>query len=199
MVDDADVIAVDVALLLPEPVARHCRTLNARLDPPPAGFRFDATHLPHVTLVQLFVRRPRLTHLMAILSGVLAGHEAMTLHTTTLSRGATATTIGLAVQPRLDALHRGLVEAVRPLVGPPARGGFVADDGGPRQADIEWVSTFRERSSYARFSPHVTLGIGRLEETPPTWSFVADTVALCQLGRFCTCQRVLASWTLTPP
>ena len=29
--------------------------------------------------------------------------------------------------------------------------------------------------------------------------FVATEVALCHLGRFCTCCRVLTAWTLTAP
>ena len=192
-------IALDIALLLPEPVARHCRALNARLEPPPHGFRFDATHLPHVTLVQLCVRRDQLEHLTTTVGRVLAHHEALALRTTSLSRGATATTLGLATQPRLDALHVALADATEPLTSEAEPGGFVPDDGGPREADVAWVASFREQSSHARFDPHVTLGIGRLQATPATLSFVADRVALCQLGRYCTCQRVLASWTLTAP
>lgn len=192
-------IAVDIALLLPEPIARHCRALNARLTPPPDGFRFDATHLPHVTLVQLFVRPDHLANLTTTVDRVLTGHHAIPLRTTTLAHGATATTLGLGPQPRLEAVHRALADAVHPLTSPAEPGGFVADDDGPREADVAWVATFRERSSYARFDPHVTLGIGRLDASPPTRSFVADRVALCQLGRYCTCQRVLASWSLTAP
>ncbi|MBI4463425.1 MAG: hypothetical protein HY647_01865, partial [Acidobacteria bacterium] len=53
-----EVLAVDVALLLPEPIQERVRAINAALwAQEKDGFRFDATHLPHITLAQLFVRQ----------------------------------------------------------------------------------------------------------------------------------------------
>ena len=49
-------IAVDVAILPPADVAHRARALSASLPHDPAGFRLDANHLPHITLVQSFVR-----------------------------------------------------------------------------------------------------------------------------------------------
>ena len=46
------------------------------------------------------------------------------------------------------------------------------------------------------FRPHITL---RHASHPPTiepFDFTATTVAACHLGRFCSCRRVLRSWTL---
>ena len=64
-------------------------------------------------------------------------------------------------------------------------------------ADVEWVRQFRTQAAHGRFDPHVTVGVGTLQEPGPLPAADGTRVALCQLGRFCTCRRILAEWTLT--
>ena len=66
-----------------------------------------------------------------------------------------------------------------------------------RRADVEWVRQFRTQAAYGRFDPHVTLGVGPLRQLDPLPAADTVRVALCHLGRFCTCRRVLAEWSLT--
>ena len=78
-----------------------------------------------------------------------------------------------------------------------AEDAFWTDGNAPRSADIEWVATFRQQSALQRFDPHITIGVGALNARVAPTSFVATQLAMCQLGRFCTCRRVLRAWTLT--
>ena len=87
-------------------------------------------------------------------------------------------------------------------VGPDS---FHGADEPARAADIEWVESFRETASGAKFLPHVTAGVGRIPpETlgssalAPTvaFNFTASRVAACHLGRHCTCRSVLREWRL---
>jgi hypothetical protein len=63
--------------------------------------------------------------------------------------------------------------------------------------DVIWVSGFRLKAAFGEFTPHVTLGHGKEPPAIEPFAFDATTVAACHLGRFCTCRRVLANWTLT--
>jgi hypothetical protein len=59
-----------------------------------------------------------------------------------------------------------------------------------------WVANFRRQSSYGRYAPHITLGHASQPPDIDPIAFTAETVALCHLGRFCTCREVVESWTL---
>ena len=194
----SSVIAVDVALLLPTGLCESLVELNATTLAPPDGFRFDATHLPHLTLAQQFVADGQLDPLTNDLGAVIGDLPPLELVTTTMSRDGMSSTLGVETTPALDTLHRGLMDL---LARYPALEGrddaFLTDGDPPRAADIEWVRCFRARSAYERFRPHVTVGVGQVNGSLSSTSFLPPRAALCQLGRFCTCRRVLAEWTLT--
>jgi len=91
---------------------------------------------------------------------------------------------------------------------------------------LRYVRYFRKRSAFTNFLPHITLGSGKTPQiiskikftplqgrvvrdfTPRRgterqeatvarpWSFTSRKVALCHLGNFCTCRKILASYTL---
>ena len=192
-----DLLAIDVAILLPARARARVGRLNAALDGPPAGFRFDATHLPHITLVQQFLRRDRFDELIEAAGSLLTGVAPIELETTTTITGRTASTLNVVSAPLVD-LHRHLMERLEPLEVPVGSGAaFCGDDEPPRPPDIEWVTHYRTRSSYSAYQPHVTLGIGPVSVAVPPMQFTATQVAVCHLGRFCTCRAMLHEWTLT--
>jgi hypothetical protein len=200
-VADPPRIAIDIALLLPDSLGRSLTALNRTLRPPPEGFHFDATHLPHLTLVQQFAKQQDLEAVASVV-GDVARHEApLVLATTRITHGHVSSTLGVELTDQLAALHRRLIERLEPF-----RDGadeddqydaFWTDGDEPRPADIEWVATFREQSALQRFYPHITIGMGVLATPMNPTSFVVTRLAMCQLGRFCTCRRVLRGWTLT--
>ncbi|MFH1509429.1 MAG: hypothetical protein ABIE68_04660 [bacterium] len=58
-------------------------------------------------------------------------------------------------------------------------------------ADI-WVNSYLNESSYENYNPHITLGIGDLkDELSYPIEFTATRLALCHLGNYCTCRKIL--------
>lgn len=156
--------------------------------------------MPHLTIVQQFVRRDALGEIGDTITRTIAELDAITLVTTELAAGRVARTLGVALTAALAALHRRLLDDLAPFrevtADPDA---FWTDGDQPRPADVEWVASFRQHSALASFVPHITIGIGSIETTLRPFRFIASEVALCQLGRFCTCRRLLDTWTLTDP
>ena len=197
---DATVVAIDLAFPLPEPLSSIVIAINQRMLPPPAGFRFDATHLPHLTLVQQFVRRTALGQVRRVVAEAVSGCDAPPLVTTDVRVGRVACTLRVAQTAELSALHRRLLDVLAPFqtatAGP---GAFFTDGDVARPADTEWVESFRQQSALASFDPHITLGVGRMETTVQPLRFLPTEVTLFHLGRFCTCRSMLYRWTLTDP
>jgi len=66
----------------------------------------------------------------------------------------------------------------------------------PRPSDLAWVDSFRKHSSYRHYTPHITVGVGSTPVKVEPFTFTAGEIALCRLGRYCTCRDRLASWSL---
>jgi hypothetical protein len=97
--------------------------------------------------------------------------------------------------PALLALHEALMSALQPF----ERSGGTADafaGGDARPRDVTWVAGFRANSSFGSFRPHITLGHASTLPPVQPGAFTASEIAVCHLGRFCTCRQVLASWSL---
>lgn len=192
-------LALDVALLPPAACRPRLAALNAALDAPPHGFRFDDTHLPHVTLAQQLVAAGRLAEIIRCVARTVRTAAPLRLRSTGLSRGRTTSSLRLAPTAALARLHAGVMDALLPFeAGPGDASAFHSNGEPPRPADLEWVTRFRDRAAYARFDPHITLGVGAAPGAAAALDAEAERVALCHLGRYCTCRRVLAEWTLTP-
>ena len=191
----ANLIAVDVAILPPADVSAQAIACNLEL--PAGGFRglrLDADHLPHLTLTQQFIREDRLDRALAAIDRVVAGQPPIRVVVTGGARGDHSVWMAIERTLPLVSLHEQLMEA---LIDLEERNGTLAafiDEA--RDKDVAWVSGFRDNSSFDRFLPHITLGHAAEPPVIEPFVFEATTVAACHLGRFCTCQRVLKSWTL---
>ena len=70
------IIAIDVALEPDATMIQRAKAANARLRKVyPEGFALDATHNPHITMLQQFVRTADLDKVYAAVSDALAGEK----------------------------------------------------------------------------------------------------------------------------
>jgi hypothetical protein len=178
------VTAIDIALEPDATMIRHAMDANARLLKDfPKGFTLDATHHPHISLLQQFVRTDDL---------------------------APVGLAGIVVEPTED-LHRlqdELISAVEPFTvktGTPAA--FFSEDGGRdiQEPLISYVANFVTDAAGERFNPHVTIGVGTetylnkmLAEPFPSFTFSAAGASVYQLGTFGTARKELRALPLTP-
>ncbi len=192
------ILAIDVAVLVPDPVAAVAAETSRRLAARHReALRLDDAHHPHITLAQQFIDESRLPELLEELDRLLRHEPGLALRVA----GAAADhgTIALTVDesPDLQRLHESIMDAIEPFESP---------DGGPdafqsqgetiRGEDVEWVRNYREDSAYAHYRPHVTLGHGVRAPLVEPIEFRAARVAVCRLGRFCTCRAILREWPL---
>ncbi len=196
-------IAIDIALLLPDEVNALAIELNERLDGgTPEGLTLDADHLPHITLAQLFVGEARLEDLLQRVGGVASRVAALDLRVAGLDDRTDTAMLVFEENDRLRQLHVALMDAVRGLEVPGDTAAFHPDPGGlpARERDVAWVTGYRANHAGSRYLPHVTVGHGPGAGPVAPFAFRADRLAVCRLGRHCTCLggQVLGCSTLLP-
>jgi haloacid dehalogenase-like hydrolase len=211
VLSDDSVTAIDVLLQPDATMIEHARTVNARLLRTfPKGFMLDATHHPHVTLAQRFVRTGELETVFEAVARVLAATDLENMELEAFKHYyIPAGDIGLAgivirATPALEALQQNLIEAVAPFTAASgASGAFVTtpDDLIINPALIAYVADFVPKASGANYHPHVSTGVASrqylddmLREPFEPLAFSPSSGAVYQLGQFGTAARELRAW-----
>ena len=207
------VVAVDILIEPDSALVSRAVALNARLRQNyPPGFTLDATHVPHITLVQRYVRAADIAAIGASIQRVISAERVMSLRLTASGYGGTVWDgVGLVdytfePSPDLHRLADLVVAAVEPFA---VRGGtgdaFARAPGEQINAPtIAYVERFVPRASGENFRPHVTLGNAQPEflttlqaEPFARFAFGGTNVAIYQLGNFGTARTRL--WSLSTP
>lgn len=187
-------VAIDIAILPPPDVSARAITLSAAL---PAGesqgLLLGGDRLPHITLTQQFVPSGSLDALLVEVDRVLIGRAPLRLRVTGGGKGSGSVWMAMERTPELVSLHEELLRATEPFAVPDGdAAAFCGEDA--RDRDLRWVRGFRRKSSFDRFTPHITLGHASEPPAVEAGDFVATTIAVCHLGRFCTCRRIIRVW-----
>ena len=209
--ESPSVTAIDILLEPDAEMLQRAEANNARLlGTYPAGFALDATHRPHITLLQRFVRTADLGKLYAAAGRVLEGSGVLDLRLEAFSYyyipSGTLGLAGIVARPSLElrTLQQALIDAVAPFTV--ASGGsdsFVTTPDEPviDPLLIDYVSSFVPMSSGENFNPHLTTGIApgdyldtMLAEPFESFTFSPAGAAVYQLGQFGTAAKALHTW-----
>jgi hypothetical protein len=205
--------AIDILLEPDATMLQHAEAVNARLLKVfPQGFALDATHRPHITLIQRFVRTADLDKIYAAASKVLAGANVNGMkleafkHYYAPSKEVGVAGIVARPTPELLKLQKDLIAAVAPFTaetGTMAAFANTHDDPALDALMIEYVSTFVPKMTAEHFSPHVSTGVASQEyldkmlaEPFTPFTFSPAGAAVYQLGAFGTAANKLKEWDL---
>ncbi len=214
--DPTQVTAIDILLEPDATMLQHAAANNARLlKAYPEGFALDATHTPHITMLQCFVRTADLDKLYAAEEKVFAAANvnAMKLDAFKfyyIPAGGALGVAGICAKPSPEILklQTDIIAAAKPFMvetGP--IGAFTAGHEDPAidVAMIQYVSTFEQKAAGAKFNPHVSTGTAPKEyldkmvsEPFESFTFSPAGAAVYQLGPFGTAAKKLKEWDLKP-
>lgn len=192
------IVAIAVAILLP-PAARVIvdRLNTAFYATSGRGFRFDAEHHPHITLGQHFVTEDGMPAVWNRIGQVVPRFGPFEVQITGSRGGRTAQVLVVERSDELQQLHARVMHTMQACEVAGGDSSAFYESGEPaRPADAAWVARFRANSSFTRFAPHITIGIGPRQLSVDPFQFTARELAVCHLGRYCTCRDRLATWTL---
>ena len=194
-------IAVDIVLLPDRAMAERAIQINAQLVASSgSGISLDPkTCLPHMSLAMGCIEGGAIEAAGKALEVVVQAHPidrlVVTGVVTSLNAGGEPVSVlAVAKTPSLQALHERITEAMQTYFSYDVTPEMIYGQEAVAETTLAWIRTFRKKSSFAAFFPHITLGYGMVAEpmTFPVY-FEASRLALCHLGNHCTCRKVLAS------
>lgn len=208
------ITAIDILLEPDATMIQHATVTNERLRKVfPKGFALDASHRPHVTLVQRFVRTEDLEKVYAAVGKVFASADVTGLKLEAVKyyyipdKELGLSGIVVEPTPELLALEQKVIDAVTPFaVKTGTSAAFVTGDVPEVLPElITYVSEFVPKSSGAHYHPHVTTGLAprtyldeMIEEPFPTFTFSPIGAAVYHLGHYGTAAEKLHQFELKP-
>jgi 2'-5' RNA ligase len=195
-----DRIAIDAVLLPDETMMDKAIEANGRLVGK-YGERIvlnKQTRLPHISLAMGCIEQEDIgaarTVLSVIASKVSLDRLTVTgIRTSTNSLGEEVSAFEVEKIHELQLLHEQVMEGLAPYLTCDVTARMLYEPAEVGESTLLWIENFREKSSFAHFFPHITIGYGRLNDFSCPKRFNVTDLAICHLGNHCTCRKVLTS------
>src|SRR6266568_4717442 len=212
--DPNAVTAIDILLEPDATMIEHATATNERLLKVfPKGFALDASHRPHITLVQRFVLTENLDKVYTAVGKVFASANVTGLKLEAFKyyyipdKDLGLSGIVIKPTPELLTLEKQVIDAVTPFaVTTGTSAAFITGDNPEVLPElIAYVSEFVPKSSGEHFHPHVTTGLAprtyldeMLKEPFTAFTFSPAGAAVYHLGHFGTAAKKLHQFDLKP-
>jgi hypothetical protein len=212
--DKNDVTAIDILLLPDATMIEHAEAVNARLRAVfPEGFALDASHHPHISMFQCYVRTSDLDKVYATADKVLAAGNITALKLKAFKYyylpDKTLGLSGIVIEPTpgLVKLQADLIAAVAPLTVKTATSAAFVTGKEPiiNPLLIKYVEVFATEHAGKHFEPHVTTGLApreyldkMLAEPFADFTFSPAGAAVYHLGHYGTAAKQLHQFELKP-
>ncbi|HEY2348185.1 MAG TPA: hypothetical protein VGH64_04170 [Puia sp.] len=210
-VAQTEVIGIDILLNPGQTMLDSAKAYNEMMRQNysgPGSFSLDATHTPHISVLQCFIEKANLDKVIDAVDKVVKSVQPAKDKLT--SKGfyfVPDKTLGLAgitisTTPRLLNYQAKIIEAVKQYIVKGTEAAFVQNaNGTPMVAGLtQYVSAFIPDHSGPKFLPHVTIGLARqtflkeLKAKPyHQFTFGIVSASIYHLGDYGTAQVIL--WT----
>jgi 2'-5' RNA ligase len=200
-------IAVDVVLLPPDEIVDKAFEVNQALI---KTFEFDNKIVlnkedcfPHLSLAMGCIKKDDIPEIDTVLKDISESFSPITLtisdiRAETIPTGENVSGFEIVKTKDLQLLHETIMNKLSPY--------FTYDNVSldmiyallnqqVEEVTTYWIENYQKESSFERFCPHITIGIGEVEGETGGMKFPiqfnASKLALCHLGNYCTCGEMV--------
>jgi hypothetical protein len=206
--------AIDILVNPDRAAIEKAHEINARMRASvPSGFALDATHQPHITTLQRYVRSADLNSVYDVVDHTIKAtnvrslsYEAVEIgHADWGVPGQALAAVVLTPSPEVLDFQANLLEAITPFLGSDGSAdAFVRDpDEEISQSTMDWVQNYVPNQIGTNYVAHITVGFAtvddlRMIEGEPFQKFPIHpaSVAVYQLGNSGAARTQLKAWSL---
>jgi mannose-6-phosphate isomerase-like protein (cupin superfamily)/2'-5' RNA ligase len=198
--EDLGRLAADVVLLPDEAMTSRAIEINRRLvtNGHAEIVLSKEDCLPHISLAMGGIDEADVKVIQERLEGLARQTAVRQLKVVDIvssinSRGETTSILAVERTRELQALHEEVMREMTPFFRYDVSEAMIHDDE-VTGTTLDWIRTYPQKAGYEHFSPHITVGYGRVPPGPSfPIPFAVTRLALCHLGNHCTCRKILAA------
>jgi hypothetical protein len=160
--------------------------------------------LPHISLCMGCIDEKDLPAISEVLKCIAAEHKtfaltAKCLVAETIPTGKKTSYIAIEHDDELVRLHQSIMERLWKYLSYDVTTEMLFNPSEVEEVSLYWIRNYKKKKDKpASFDAHITTGFGVTKKFTFPVSFTAPTLALCQLGNYCTARKVLAAADLQP-
>ncbi|MFQ5952449.1 MAG: hypothetical protein ACE5JK_03485 [Candidatus Omnitrophota bacterium] len=149
--------------------------------------------LPHVTLAMGCIKEEKLKELDKVLKSIADDVLPVRLKTIPLKSGKAS--IRIEKSRDIELLHELVMIRMSPFFTYNVSKEMIYNFENEEISDItfDYIRKFSTQSSFENYIPHITVGHGDISTEVDSFEFASQELALCHLGDYCTCRKVILS------
>jgi len=186
-------IAIDIALLPPEEIMNKAIEINSQFADDPIQLNKENC-LPHISLCMGVVEAEDLPKIEKIINEIIENFQALSLKINGINDKHTC--FETKNNKDLQRLHETIMTELETYLSYNATTDMCFSPPIVDEKTVSWINGYKENTSFENFYPHITLGISKLEGKELNIDFMASKIAICHLGNYCTCRKILYSVNL---
>ena len=189
-------LAIDIVLLPPEEIMDLSLEINKRaVEEGNDLVKLDKENcLPHITLCMGAIDEKDLPEIIEILNQIKNQFSKLKLKIIAINGEHAA--FDIEKSEELQKLHETIMKKVQPYLIANPTIEMCYSPPPVAERTLFWLKDYRERTSYENYYPHITLAKDSIEGKQINLEFTACRLALCHLGNYCTCRKILFSTEL---
>jgi 2'-5' RNA ligase len=154
--------------------------------------------LPHISLAMGCIDESDIADIEKVLQTIakqssLGQLSAIGIHTSENSAGEQVSVLQIEKTEAVQSLHEEVMRRLEPYFNYDVTVDMVLSPPMASESTLAWIKNYPEKSSFEKFSPHITIGYGEINDYSFPIEFAVSKLALCHLGNHCTCRKILAS------
>jgi len=193
-------IGVDVVLLPSEEMVDKTIAANRELRKQCADkiILDKESCLPHISLAMGCIDERDIADIEKVLQTIakqnsLGRLSVIGIHSSENFAGEQVSVLQIEKTEALQSLHEEVLWRLEPYFNYDVTVDMVLSPPMASESTLAWIKDYPEKSSFEKFSPHITIGYGEINDYSFPIEFSVSKLALCHLGNHCTCRRILAS------
>lgn len=154
--------------------------------------------LPHISLAMGTIEKNEIPKLNKILQEIALNFQELELiadqyQGCRIPSGDIVSEFTVINTTKLQSLHETVMRKIGFLLTQDVSLKMVFSPPSTEEITLYWIRNYAKKSSFENFKPHITLGFGELKDIETPINFTASTIAICHLGNYCTCRKILFS------